>query len=167
VPIHHSCPACSAIVYLNFNGGNVTGTQWNIDYHNSNFMTLPYNPDGLAGFSSFEQDALSNIWRRVAEDYAPWQIDVTTERPALMTSSVAVMFITRSTAADGALLPVGNISGGVAYFNVFGNPSLRCVTMDPCMRAVTCGSVCHSVCHGVCTCGAGLVCEQCDVRHHG
>ena len=42
-----------------------------------------------ATFSDAEQVAIKRIWQRVAEDYAPFDIDVTTERPATFTTRTA------------------------------------------------------------------------------
>jgi hypothetical protein len=42
-----------------------------------------YNPRGNPyDFDSVERDEISLIWARVAEDYAPFDVDVTTEEPA-------------------------------------------------------------------------------------
>ena len=58
----------------------------------------------------------------MAEDYAPFDIDVTTEPPGTLTTRTAMALITRSTDANGAANP-HNTGGGVAYVNVFGTTS--------------------------------------------
>ena len=40
-----------------------------------------YSKDGDPAFSAAELDAVQEVWARVAEDYAPFNIDVTTEDP--------------------------------------------------------------------------------------
>ena len=40
-----------------------------------------YTRDGSAAFSDAELDVVQEVWARVAEDYAPYNIDVTTEDP--------------------------------------------------------------------------------------
>ena len=62
------------------------------------------------------------IWQRVVEDYAPFDIDVTTERPANFTTRTAHALITRNTDANGDPNPYST-SGGVAYVNVFASSS--------------------------------------------
>ena len=62
---------------------------------------------------------MGRIWARVAEDYSPWQVDVTTERPAVFTAKTGHIMVTSSTDANGKLMPA-NTGGGVAYVNVFG-----------------------------------------------
>ena len=78
----HSKPNASKVVHLNFEGYNVTGSRWNKDKKETYYM-LPYDSNGDPGsFSSQEIADMAAIWHRVAEDYAPFDIDVTTEAPA-------------------------------------------------------------------------------------
>ena len=46
-------------------------------------INCPNNP---ASFSTAEKTAMSRVWNRVAEDYAPFQVDVTTESPSAPTA---------------------------------------------------------------------------------
>jgi hypothetical protein len=117
--VFHSKPGAPNILYLNFTGENVTGTSWNT----AGRTTIPavaFSTDSdYSTFSDAEQVAIKRIWQRVAEDYAPFNIDITTERPATFGTRTAHALITRNTDASG----VGNPSssaGGVAYINVFG-----------------------------------------------
>jgi hypothetical protein len=55
----------------------------------------------------------------VAEDYAAFNVDVTTERPAAFTTRTAHALITRNTDADGNANPSSG-AGGVAYVGAFG-----------------------------------------------
>jgi hypothetical protein len=71
-------------------------------------------------FSDAEQATIKQVWQRVAEDYAPFNIDVTTERPATFGTRTAHAVITRNTDANGIDNPSSS-AGGVAYVNVFGN----------------------------------------------
>jgi len=118
--IFHSKPGAPNVLYLNFTGENVTGTSWNSGGRTT-IPAVPFSTDGdFATFSDAEQTTIKRVWQRVAEDYAPFNIDVTTERPATFSTRTAHALITRSTDANG----VGNPSssaGGVAYVNVFGN----------------------------------------------
>lgn len=60
----------------------------------------------------------------MAEDYAPFNVDVTTEEPAEITRSVLHAVIIRSVQRDGVtFVPRGNRAGGVAFLNIFGVPN--------------------------------------------
>ncbi|HXJ55752.1 MAG TPA: M12 family metallo-peptidase, partial [Verrucomicrobiae bacterium] len=73
----------------------------------------------FATFNDAEQLAIKRVWQRVAEDFAPFDIDVTTERPASFGTRTAHALITRNTDANGAPNP-SSTAGGVAYISVFG-----------------------------------------------
>jgi Metallo-peptidase family M12B Reprolysin-like len=76
----NSRPGSDRTIYLDFNGQTITGTAWN-DIHPSVNAT-PYDTDGSpASFSSTERAAISSIWLRVSEDYAPFDVNVTTQDP--------------------------------------------------------------------------------------
>lgn len=78
----HSRPGASRTIYLDFNGQVVTGTAWNQSYGLSAIDARPFDLDGNpASFSNTELERIQNIWRRVAEDYAPFDVNVTTEEP--------------------------------------------------------------------------------------
>lgn len=116
----HSKLHASRILFLNFSGERVTGTQWNSELGQSEIVALPFSTDAdTSQFNDSEQNAIKRIWQRVAEDYAPFDIDVTTERPANFTSRTAHAVITRSSDANGRRNPASD-AGGVAYVNVFG-----------------------------------------------
>ncbi len=121
VPVRHSLPGATKVLFLDFNGHVVTGTAWNTAQATS-WNCLPYDTDGdRTTFSDTEQSAILEIWRRVAEDYAPFDVDVTTEEPAQLTPQVARALITLTVDAQGQPLPE-NTGGGVAYADVFGDP---------------------------------------------
>lgn len=119
VPLLHSLSGSPNVLYLNFLGGHIAGRAWNDFYGLPPFDALPYNPDGLNGFSDAERSSMAAIWRRVAEDFSPWQIDVTTEKPVNATSTTVTLMITKRTSATGSLLPSPS-AGGVAYLDTFG-----------------------------------------------
>lgn len=119
VPLLHSLPGSQNVIYLNFLGGVISGRAWNQFYGLPPLQTQPYNVDGLPGFSASERVAMANIWRRVAEDYSPWQIDVTTEPPAVRTSTTVETLITTNVDANGVAMPSSS-AGGVAFMDVFG-----------------------------------------------
>lgn len=121
VPIHHSLPGSPNVIFLDFDGHNISGTWWN-SAAKPLFRALPMDLDGLLGFSVLEQYSMSRIWSRVAEDYVGFNVDVTTEEPTTWTKTKGRCVITRSMDAVGVPMP-SNTSGGVAYVNVFGGNS--------------------------------------------
>lgn len=111
VPQLSSNPAARVKLYLDFNG-HVQGTwgSW------SNVRTPAFDQDGNpSSFSSTELAAIREIWTRVAEDYAPFQIDVTTIEPASFADRAAVRVAIGGNWSDW----FGSSAGGVAYVGGF------------------------------------------------
>lgn len=79
----HSRPGAQRVIYLDFNGQLITGTGWNDVYNGgAAFTAEAFDLDGNAStFSNGEMDVVQSVWIRVAEDYAPFDVDVTTEEP--------------------------------------------------------------------------------------
>lgn len=119
----HSKPGSSNVVYLDFNGELITNTAWN-DYSGKLTLTaLSYDSDGNTGsFSADEQASIAEIWRRVAEDYAPFDVDITTEQPTSFNATTGHAVITANVDANGLDMP-SKASGGVSYVNVWGMPN--------------------------------------------
>lgn len=120
----HSRPGSSKVIYLDFDGHVTTGTSWNSSAATSSITTPPYSTDATVSvaFSQTELNNMHSIWQRVAEDYAPFDVDVTTEDPGLDA-------LRKSNAADGRYglrVCIGGNStwygsgiGGVAYLGSF------------------------------------------------
>lgn len=123
----HSRKSSKRKIYLDFNGHTTTGTAWNTSYGLSTIISPAFDLDGLPGtFSSTELAVIQNIWRRVAEDYAAFDVDVTTEEPPAdqlsRTSTLDDTYgtravITRNFTAGTAKGDCG--CGGFAYVGVF------------------------------------------------
>jgi len=81
----HSMPGAARVLYLDFNGHTTTGTQWNSSFTGgAAIVSQPFDIDGSPGtFSAAEQAVIKRVWQRVADDYAPFAIDVTTEDPGV------------------------------------------------------------------------------------
>jgi len=121
-PVYHSRPGSARVIYLDFNGHVVTNTEWNDDYETPTFDALPFTLDtDISTFNDAEQTAIKRIWTRIAEDYAPFDVDVTTQQPAVVNNTVARVLITKSTDRTGKVNPDGDSAGGVAYVDVFGD----------------------------------------------
>ena len=126
----HSKPGAPNVVYIDFDGATITGTAWNGTH--STLEAVPFNPSVDAGqsdavecnnpniFCDRERVAIVDIWHRVAEDLAPYNIDVTTERPNSFNSNTGTILVTNSVDAFGNVINCSSC-GGVAYVGVFGN----------------------------------------------
>jgi hypothetical protein len=79
----HSYSGAAMTIYLDFNGNTTTGTAWNDEFGVSTITTPAFSTDDEAAFSDAELLEIQTIWQRVAEDFAPFNVDVTTEDPGL------------------------------------------------------------------------------------
>lgn len=121
----HSSPGSSRTVYLDFDGHTATGTGWN---SGAQVVSPAYDTDGNAAtFSGAERDVVQSVWQRVAEDFAPFDLDVTTEDPGTeritRSGTSDTVYGTRLVVADAAGPgPSSCGCGGVAYVDVFDDP---------------------------------------------
>lgn len=122
----HSRPGSTRTIYLDFDGGNISKTWWNTDGLTA--ATYPgYDTDGnQSSFSDTEKTFVQQVFRQVAEIYAPFDVDVTTQAPAAdalsRTSSTdptfgTRVFVTDSTAAQNQVCHSQCL--GMAYNNAF------------------------------------------------
>jgi len=117
----HSRPGAAKVVFLDFDGHTITGTIWNSAAGIDPFFAQPYDTDGSPDtFSGGELSNIQEIWHRIAEDFAPFNIDVTTEDPGAFGSSTGRVLITHNVDATNQSMPYAS-SGGVAYVGVFGS----------------------------------------------
>lgn len=119
----HSFPGASRVIYLDFTGHTTSGTKWNTNMAGgANIVSQPFDLDGSPGsYSESEQTLIRRVWQRVAEDYAPFLVDVTTEDPG-------VEALRRTNGGDAAygvrviISPTNwysSSAGGVAYIGSF------------------------------------------------
>lgn len=123
----HSRPSSKRKIYLDFNGHTSTGTAWNSSYARDPIVSPAFDLDGVPGtFNATELAVIQNVWRRVAEDYAAFDVDVTTQEPPAdqmtRTSSTddtygARALITKNFTAGTTRGDCG--CGGFAYVGVF------------------------------------------------
>ena len=115
----HSLPGSGKKIFLDFDGFDASGTSWGSDA-----IGVPFDTDGVPySFSSAERTRIINIWKRVAEDYAMFDVDVTTEDPgtdALRKSNSSdtnygIRVVIGGSSSDW----YGNSAGGVAYVGSF------------------------------------------------
>ena len=123
----HSNVGAERTIFLDFDGGPVSGTAWN------DFYTIPttsqpaFDLDGdPSTWNQAEHDTIQSVFQRVAEDFRPFNVDVTTQDPgpaALNRASNADtefgtrVLITPST--DAATRICSNACGGVAFVGVY------------------------------------------------
>jgi len=78
----HSNPPANHTIYLDFDGHITEGTTWNSNYGVPTIDSPAYDPSGDgASFNTSELERIQRIWQRVAEDFAPFNVNVTTEDP--------------------------------------------------------------------------------------
>ena len=79
----HSRPGATRKIFLDFDGASVSNTGWNVGSNAiSNGTHIGWDSDGSPGsFSTTEHDWIQEVWRQVAETYAPFDVDVTTDDP--------------------------------------------------------------------------------------
>ncbi len=125
-PAFHSRAGSTKVLYIDFNGATVSSsTAWAISYFGGkDFTCLPFDIDGdPTTFNDKEQLIIKLIWEHVAEDYAPFDIDVTTVEPSTYTNTTAHALVTQNKTSAGDDCPNLSTSTGVAYVDVFGNSS--------------------------------------------
>jgi len=136
----HSRPGSPRVIYLDFDGERVCGTAWNdggllgpVLGGGLPCATYPgfAGRTGQAGFSTAELRSIQEVWARVSEDYAPFDVDVTTEHPgqaAIHRSSTAdrhygVHAVVSASAQARNSTCGGPGCAGVAYVGIFPDPT--------------------------------------------
>ncbi len=103
VPLYNSYPSAAAVIFLDFDGHTVNGTSWN------------YNGPIVCGTSGLDNSQLTTVFNRVAEDYRPFNINITTDSTkywAAPANQRTRVIITVSSSWYGA-------AGGVAFVGSF------------------------------------------------
>ncbi|AFY29905.1 M12 family metallo-peptidase [Cyanobium gracile] len=117
----HSNPTATKTIFLDFDGFSISSTPW----ENGGALSLG------SFYSSFDTNALTEIqriWQRVAEDFAPFHVNVTTEDPGsenLRKSGtgderwgIRVAFTSNLNLLTGTAITNAG-GGGTAYYNSF------------------------------------------------
>ena len=116
----HSNPGARKQLYLDFTGGVISKAAWNRTAGVTAWHARPYDLDNRPGsFSKAEVAAMAEIWRRISEDFAPFDVDVTTEAGRSVGTDTNWIMITHSMAGNKKSLPEPD-SGSVAYMNISG-----------------------------------------------
>lgn len=103
VPALNSYPSASAVVFLDFDGHTVENTSWN------------WNGPFVCGASGLNSTQITEVFNRVAEDYRPFNLNVTTEESRYNAAP--------ATRRQRVVLTVSHewygTAGGVAYLGSF------------------------------------------------
>lgn len=109
----HSRPGASYVIYLDFNGHTTTYAGWNGGVA---FTTPAFQLSDTSVWNDKRNlDAILNLWSHVSEDYSAWDVDVTTEQPALTARGQRAVI-------GGSVSQWYKVSAaGVAHLNSFSN----------------------------------------------
>ncbi len=123
----HSRPGATKVIYLDFNGHTTSNTIWNNAFNNgANFTTPAFSTDGSSAFSNTELGVIQGIWKRVAEDFSIYDIDVTTQEPSLdalkKSNHADENYGIRAVIGGGYNQWFRQAAGGVAYIGSFSWP---------------------------------------------
>ncbi len=102
-PIYSSYPSATAVIYLDFDGHWIVNTAWNV--------SGPF----YCGDSKLSSAQITEVFNRVAEDYRPFNINITTDSTKYNAAPAAQrmrVMITDSSAWYGS-------AGGVSYVGSF------------------------------------------------
>lgn len=122
----NSKPGSTKTIFLDFDGHIVSGTAWNSRLGSDPYHAQPFDLDGSpASFNDTERNRIIDIWARVAEDFAPFDVNVTTEDPgdAALNRSSSTDQVYGSRALIVPTAPVCSSCGGVAYVGIFDHTS--------------------------------------------
>ncbi len=103
VPFLSSYPSAQAVIFLDFDGHTVNGTSWN------------YNGPIACGASGLDNSQVTEVFNRVAEDYRPFNVNITTDSTKFLAAPLnrrMRVIITVSSSWYGA-------AGGVAFVGSF------------------------------------------------
>jgi hypothetical protein len=119
-----SRPGSTRTVYLDFTGEVTTGTHWNRSYGEP-IVSPAYSLTEPAdtNFDAEERAQIYAAWRSVAEDYAAFDLNITTADPGpealTRTSSVDPTYGTRVVITPRNAVADNGARGGVAYLGTF------------------------------------------------
>ncbi|MBQ9872995.1 MAG: pre-peptidase C-terminal domain-containing protein [Thermoguttaceae bacterium] len=116
-----SNPSSTFTIFLDFDGNQYTGNMWT---NGAGVVSPKFDMDGnVDSFSNSELRDIYDVWLRVSEDYAPFNVNVTTKDPgadALKKSSNGDKAYGIRVAIGGSCYDWYNSScGGVAYVGSF------------------------------------------------
>ena len=94
IPALSSLPGAARSIYLDFNGHfQATWNRTDSGQQYTNVSAGQFNIDNTAGISDAEALAIRKIWETVADDYAPFNVNVTTVVPTSFANGVALRVV--------------------------------------------------------------------------
>lgn len=107
IPKLESKPGSNYVIFLDFDGAIVSGTSWNSSYTSGAAITASASSQNNAG--------ITLAWKMVAEDFRPFDLNITTDSAVYNSAAAGKrmwVIITPTSSWFGA-------AGGVAYLNSF------------------------------------------------
>jgi hypothetical protein len=104
VPAYNSLPGATAVLFLDFDGHTVNGTSWN--------SSGPI----VCGPSNLDNAKITEVFNRIAEDFRPFNINVTTDSTKYLAAPAIKRMRAIFTISNSWY---GNSAGGVAYIGSF------------------------------------------------
>ena len=78
-----SLPSATKTIYLDFTGHRTQNTAWNVIESDVEIVCSPFTLDTSPAFSFAEQEFIQQTWAFVAEDFRPFNVNVTTRDPGV------------------------------------------------------------------------------------
>jgi hypothetical protein len=79
----HSRPTATKTIFLDVDGHETIGTAWNTSKGLNTITTPALSLDAHSSFSDTELLVIQNLWAAVSEDFAPFDVNVTTQAPSI------------------------------------------------------------------------------------
>lgn len=104
LPIYESYPSAQAVIFLDLDGQTINGTYWNS------------NGPIVCGPANMNASQITEIFNRVAEDFRPFNINVTTDSTRYWAAPIKKRMRVIITTSNGWY---GSGAGGVSFVNSF------------------------------------------------
>lgn len=124
VPKLSSRPGSTNVAYLDFDGHVASETRWT--NRENRFTALPYYNHTLP-FTNETSNYILMYWCTMAEDFMPFDIDITTIEPEIFNSTTARVLFTLNLNTDTNSRIYNPPAGGVAYVNVWGQEDFHTI----------------------------------------
>ena len=122
----HSNPGAPRTIFLDFDGGSLLSTNSWLLQGLSALLFPGWSVDSSTAFSDSERSVVIEVWARMAEDFAPFDVDVTTEEPPsgglFRSTSSDTTYGTRVAFSSGTSISAAlcrSNCGGLAWIGTF------------------------------------------------
>ena len=121
-PSLQSNPTASGVLYLDFDGETVTDPDWN---GGATIVAAPAVVNGVA----ITNTQITDVWTRVAEDFRPFDVNVTTDRSVYDSAPISARALCVVTPTDTWY---SSSVGGVAFLRSYRGPAEGFASKVPC-----------------------------------